>query len=68
MEESFNMRYGRVEVMAKLPKGDWIWPGIWLLPKGDVYRQWPASGEIDIVESRGNLCSDKCSRCHNKAG
>ncbi|XP_072050510.1 beta-1,3-glucan-binding protein-like [Amphiura filiformis] len=28
---------------------------IWLLPVNNVYGDWPASGEIDIVESRGNL-------------
>jgi beta-glucanase (GH16 family) len=21
--------YGRVEVVAKLPAGDWLWPAIW---------------------------------------
>ncbi|KAI8852775.1 concanavalin A-like lectin/glucanase domain-containing protein [Chytridium lagenaria] len=51
---SFSFRYGKVEVSAKLPKGDWIWPAIWMLPKHGVYGQWPASGEIDIMESRGN--------------
>jgi beta-glucanase (GH16 family) len=52
--ESFSFKYGRVEIRAKLPKGDWIWPAIWLLPKDNAYGQWPASGEIDLVESRGN--------------
>jgi beta-glucanase (GH16 family) len=23
------IRYGRVEVVAKLPAGDWLWPAIW---------------------------------------
>ena len=23
----FNFRYGKVEVEAKLPAGDWLWPG-----------------------------------------
>lgn len=23
------IKYGRVEVVAKLPKGDWLWPAIW---------------------------------------
>ena len=54
--ESFNFTYGRVEVRAKLPKGDWIWPAIWMLPTDQVYGSWPASGEIDIMESRGNSC------------
>ena len=48
------IKYGRIEVEAKLPKGDWLWPAIWLLPVDSKYGDWPASGEIDIVESRGN--------------
>jgi beta-glucanase (GH16 family) len=43
-----------VEVRAQLPKGDWIWPAIWMLPRWNTYGGWPASGEIDIMESRGN--------------
>jgi hypothetical protein len=23
------IKYGKVEVVAKLPKGDWLWPAIW---------------------------------------
>ncbi|KAF7556471.1 hypothetical protein G7Z17_g1392 [Cylindrodendrum hubeiense] len=49
-----SIRYGRVEVVAKLPKGDWLWPAIWMLPEDSVYGDWPRSGEIDIMESRGN--------------
>ncbi|KKA26507.1 hypothetical protein TD95_004245 [Thielaviopsis punctulata] len=48
------IKYGRVEVTAKLPKGDWLWPAIWMMPAVDTYGTWPASGEIDIMESRGN--------------
>ncbi|XP_069683835.1 beta-1,3-glucan-binding protein-like isoform X2 [Periplaneta americana] len=51
---SFSFKYGRVEVRAKLPKGDWLWPAIWMLPKNWVYGDWPRSGEIDIMESKGN--------------
>jgi hypothetical protein len=54
---SFNFLYGRVEVKAQLPKGDWLWPAIWLLPTYNQYGEWPASGEIDIMESRGNNAS-----------
>ena len=54
---SFAFKYGRVEVKAQLPKGDWLWPAIWLLPKNQEYGMWPASGEIDIMESRGNDAS-----------
>jgi len=48
------IKYGRVEVTAKLPSGDWLWPAIWMLPVNDTYGVWPRSGEIDIMESRGN--------------
>lgn len=48
------IRYGRVEVQAKIPKGDWLWPAIWMMPTDSVYGTWPKSGEMDIMESRGN--------------
>jgi beta-glucanase (GH16 family) len=51
---SFSFKYGRVEIKAQLPKGDWIWPAMWFLPKNNEFGTWPASGEIDLVESRGN--------------
>lgn len=60
-----SIKYGKVEVRAKLPQGDWLWPAIWMLPVGNstngsvaqgtgVYGAWPVSGEIDIMEARGN--------------
>jgi beta-glucanase (GH16 family) len=50
--------YGKVEVVAKMPKGSWLWPAIWMMPEKDVYGSWPRSGEIDIAESRGNFGDD----------
>jgi beta-glucanase (GH16 family) len=38
-----------------LTRGDWLWPAIWMLPARNEFGMWPASGEIDIMESRGNL-------------
>jgi beta-glucanase (GH16 family) len=35
---TMSFRYGRLEVRAKLPRGDWIWPAIWLLPERQVRR------------------------------
>ena len=52
--DSFFFKYGKVEVRARLPKGEWLWPAIWLLPRYNDYGNWPASGEVDIMESRGN--------------
>jgi len=46
---------GRLVVRAKLPVGQGLWPAIWMLPQERVYGNWPASGEIDIMEARGRL-------------
>lgn len=46
--------YGRLEVEARLPAGDWLWPAFWLLGATGAYGPWPLIGEIDLVESRGN--------------
>ena len=44
-------KFGRIEVRAKLPAGQGIWPAIWMLPTDSKYGTWAASGEIDIVEA-----------------
>jgi beta-glucanase (GH16 family) len=45
--------YGKFEVRAKLPKGRGTWPAIWMLSTDWEYGNWPASGEIDIMEHVG---------------
>lgn len=52
--KSASIKYGKVEVRAKIPTGDWMWPAIWMLPVDNKYGSWPLSGEIDIMEARGN--------------
>lgn len=52
--DSFKFRYGALEIRAKLPAGDWLWPALWMMPDKSVYGGWPTSGEIDLMESRGN--------------
>lgn len=32
-----------------------LWPAFWMMPQDNVYGEWAASGEIDILESRNNL-------------
>lgn len=49
----FAKKYGRFEIRAKLPTGRGMWPAIWLLPQQEKYGGWPASGEIDLIEARG---------------
>lgn len=56
---SMAIKYGRVEVSARLPRGDWIWPAIWMMPRHGAYGAWPASGEIDIMESHGNAAGSE---------
>lgn len=51
---SFSFKYGTLEIRAKMPAGDWIWPALWLMPRQSVYGTWPRSGEIDLMELRGN--------------
>jgi len=47
--------YGRFEMNAKLPNGKMLWPAFWMLPTDYKYGQWAASGEIDIMEMRGQV-------------
>jgi beta-glucanase (GH16 family) len=51
---AFSQRYGLFVFKARLPKGRGLWPAIWMMPQRSVFGGWPRSGEIDIVESRGN--------------
>nr|AIY63536.1 endo-1,3-beta-D-glucanase isoform 2 [Lambis sp. AAB-2014] len=55
LRSSAHIRYGRVEVQARLPIGDWLWPAIWLMPVTKHYGSGARSGEIDIMEAAGNL-------------
>ena len=61
LNSKFAFTYGRVDVRAKLPFGNGTWPAIWMLGKninenGGFWNNqfgttnWPACGEIDIME------------------
>lgn len=52
-EDKFDFQYGRVDIRAKLPFGQGIWPALWML--GANFRDvgWPNCGEIDIMEMIG---------------
>ena len=66
LNSKYAFKYGRVVVRAKLPTGAGTWPAIWTLGKNinepGAYWQtqgygntnWPACGEIDIMEHWGN--------------
>ncbi|CRK99328.1 CLUMA_CG012566, isoform A [Clunio marinus] len=53
-QNSFSFKFGTLEFRAKMPAGDWLWPALWMMPKESVYGGWPRSGEIDVMEMRGN--------------
>lgn len=65
LNSKFAFTYGRVAVRAKLPIGGGTWPAIWMLGKNinepggywaDAFGtvNWPACGEIDIMEHWGD--------------
>lgn len=49
----FEQAYGRFEAKIKLPYGPGIWPAFWLLGSDIQTVSWPACGEIDIMEAKG---------------
>ena len=51
----FSKKYGRIEARIKMPSGNGLWPAFWLLPATSDYGHWAASGEVDILESKGRL-------------
>jgi len=61
-------KYGRFVTRAKLPRGDYLWPAIWMMPKDSVYGGWAASGEIDIMETRGQTTRMVEGTIHHGSG
>ena len=52
-QNKYNFKYGRVDIRAALPKGQGIWPALWMLGKNITTVSWPKCGEIDIMEMVG---------------
>lgn len=52
-KDKFEFRNGRVDVRAKLPKGNGVWPAIWMLGANFEEIEYPYAGEIDIMEFVG---------------
>jgi len=52
-EDRREFQYGRIDIRAKLPQGQGLWPALWML--GGNFREagWPFCGEIDIMEMIG---------------
>lgn len=48
-----SFKYGRIDIRAKLPLGQGIWPALWMLGNNIDQVSWPKCGEIDIMEMIG---------------
>lgn len=61
-KSKFYFKYGKIDIIAKIPKGKGTWCALWMMPQESVYGRWPKSGEIDIMEHVGNEL-DKIYTC-----
>lgn len=56
--------YGRFEARIRLPTGPGIWPAFWLLGDDIGEVGWPACGEIDVMEHRGQAPYESTGALH----
>ncbi len=63
-KNKFTFRYGKVEIRAKMPQGQGIWPAFWMLGDNIDEVGWPACGEIDIMEFLGHDTGTVYSTLH----
>jgi beta-glucanase (GH16 family) len=49
----FTQAYGRFEARIKIPRGQGMWPAFWMMGDDIERIDWPACGEIDIMENIG---------------
>ena len=47
-------QFGRIDIRARLPKGQGIWPALWMLGANFSTVGWPVCGELDIMELIGH--------------
>ena len=60
----FSLQYGKIEMRAKLPYGQGIWPAFWMLGNDIVPTGWPDCGEVDIMEFVGSTPSKVYGTLH----
>ena len=48
----FTVKYGRIDFVAKMPKGRGTWAAGWMLGEG---KKWPECGEIDVFETTSDI-------------
>ena len=59
-QDKFEFTYGRVEMRAKLPNWEGMWPAFWMLGANIDEISWPNCGELDILE-HGDYVKDSTS-------
>jgi beta-glucanase (GH16 family) len=59
-----SVRYGKIDIRAKLPEGQGFLPAIWLLGDNRPQVGWPGSGEIDMMELMGSRPEKIISTIH----
>ncbi len=52
-KNNLTLGYGTVTARVKVPKGQGLWPAVWMMGADSDTLGWPSSGEIDIVELPG---------------
>jgi beta-glucanase (GH16 family) len=60
----FEGKYLRVTARMKVPKGQGLWAALWMLGATFPAEQWPACGEIDIMEHIGKEPSSTYGTVH----
>jgi len=61
-----SFQYGRIEARIRMPRGQGFWPAFWMLGDDISKVEWPACGEIDIMESVGSKPSTNYGSIHGK--
>ena len=59
-----SFQYGRIEARIKMPAGQGFWPAFWMLGDNVKAVEWPACGEVDIMESVGLTPSTNYGSIH----
>jgi beta-glucanase (GH16 family) len=49
----YTVQYGKIAARMKIPRGQGIWPAFWMLGDDISTADWPACGEIDVMENIG---------------
>jgi beta-glucanase (GH16 family) len=59
-----NFTFGRIDIRAAMPRGQGIWPALWMLGESITDISWPACGEIDIMEMIGGNAPGRDNTVH----